>query len=499
MYNTLSQCTVRAKEDCVLWAISRRQFKEAFFKVPLARLERYHKYLDGIELFNMLLENEKRMLANVMVELNFAPGETVYKQGEAASCMYVLFSGELTVEHDGAVVAMLQGSQATIFGQGALLTDDVRESTVSVSASADSEGAKCLSLDRSSFDIILGPLKSLLGSRSQNAQGSVCPPPHERILRKDLKKIGLLGCGSFGAVELFEHIKTGETYALKNISKGYVVKTGMQANVLNEKTVMMALGSQFCIRLYETYNGAQSLYFLMEAALGGELYATYNRKGFHGSVPHAKFYLASAMFALERMHEIRIVYRAIKPEDMLIARDGNCKLCDFGLSKFVIGKTYTVCGTPDYFAPELIASSGHGLSVDWWCWGVLLFELLAGHPPFESASPMQTYAKVMKGINTVSFPTKCQGLVGDLITAMLQQDPSERLACKPGGTGNIKNHAWYSGYDWDSHYMLAMEPPYVPAVSSNKDISNFSARKAAMPKMVAYVDPGTGWEKDFAT
>merc|ERR1719163_678592 len=125
-------------------------------------------------------------------------------------------------------------------------------------------------------------------SNVKAAQGQSVNPndkPREKILRRDLVKIGLLGCGGFGAVELYEHKKTQETYAMKGLSKGYIVKTGMQESVLNEKAILMMTNSIFIIKLYECYNGSQTLYFLMEPALGGELYATYNRKGLHGKEP----------------------------------------------------------------------------------------------------------------------------------------------------------------------------------------------------------------------
>merc|ERR1719277_359686 len=181
----------------------------------------------------------------------------------------------------------------------------------------------------------------------------------EKILQKDLARIGLLGCGGFGTVELFEHKTTKETYALKGLSKGYVLKTGMQDSVMNEKNILVMTNSPFVIKLYETYNGAQSLYFLLELALGGELYATYNRKGLHVSDKHAKFYVAGVVFAFEHCHERHIIYRDLKPENLLLTETGQIKLTDMGLAKFVIGKTFTTCGTPDYFAPEIIASTGH--------------------------------------------------------------------------------------------------------------------------------------------
>merc|ERR1712107_334198 len=118
-----------------------------------------------------------------------------------------------------------------------------------------------------------------------------------------------------------------------------------------------------------------------------------------------------------------------KPENLLLNEHGRPKLADMGLAKFAIGKTYTTCGTPDYFAPELIGSLGHNIGVDWWGLGILIFELMSGHPPFESPYPMQIYSKVMKGINKVHFPQKCQGPCGDLVKALLKKEPSIGWLC----------------------------------------------------------------------
>merc|ERR1712217_163927 len=255
----------------------------------------------------------------------------------------------------------------------------------------------------------------------------------------------------------------GETYAMKGLSKGYIVKTGMQESVMNEKNILMMTNSAFIIKLYECYNGSQTLYFLMEPALGGELYATYNRKGFHGSEKHAKYYIAGVVFAFEHCHERRIIYRDLKPENLLITEHGHLK------------------------------------AVDWWMLGILIFELMSGHPPFESAYPMRIYAKVTKGISKIPSPPKCQGAVGDLIRGLLRNDPSERLPMRPGGTQNIKDHKWFEGFDWQSMFALELEAPYKPVVKSKKDLANFSARKEDMPRQLDYHDPGTGWDKNFAT
>jgi len=270
---------------------------------------------------------------------------------------------------------------------------------------------------------------------------------------------------------------------------------------MNEKNILMMTNSPFVVKLYECYNGKQTLYFLMEPALGGELYATYNHRSFHGREGHARFYGAGIAFAFEHLHERHIIYRDLKPENILLTELGHTKLTDMGLAKFVIGKTYTTCGTPDYFAPEMIGSAGHTNAVDWWAFGILLYELMAGNPPFESEHPLMTYGKIMKGINKICFSPKCQGAVGDLIRALLKNEPSERLPMRPGSIRNLKEHKWYRiiSFDWKALFEGKLEAPYMPLVKSKRDIANFYVRKEDMPRVMEYKDNGSGWDASFAT
>jgi cGMP-dependent protein kinase len=284
---------------------------------------------------------------------------------------------------------------------------------------------------------------------------------------------------------------------MKCLSKGYIVKTHMQDSVMNEKYILQMCNSPFIIRLYATYNGTQTLYFLMEAALGGELYATYNRKGFHGSDKHCKFYAAGVVNSFDYIHERRVIYRDLKPENILMDAKGMFKLTDMGLAKFVIGKTYTTCGTPDYFAPEIIASTGHNKAVDWWTLGILVFELMSGHPPFESNYPMQIYNKVMMGIGKVHFPPKCNGEPGEVIRGLLNKEPAQRLPMRAGGVQNLKTQKWFTTFEWDEFGKQTMRPPFVPVVKNPNDTANFSARPEDRPQQIAYVDDGSGWDRDF--
>mmetsp|Transcript_51117 Transcript_51117/g.119714 ORF Transcript_51117/g.119714 Transcript_51117/m.119714 type:complete len:811 (-) Transcript_51117:95-2527(-) len=508
LYLVPRAASVTAKEAAVLWVIDRIAFKNILMKVSDAKINEYATYLDRVELLHGLLSEEKKAVAKAMVEMHFTKDEVILQQGELGNTFYILYDGEVTVSKDNKEAAKLQASvkekTAQFFGEQALLNNEPRAATVAVTSAQ----AKALALDRDSFNMLLGPLEDIMKRAREGGQrpSMVKPPkgmfvdaPKEKVQRKDLSRVGLLGCGGFGVVELHEHKVTGNCYALKGLSKGYIVKTGMQESVMNEKNILLMTNSPFVIKLYATYNGAQSLYFLLEAAMGGELYATYNRKGFHGSEKHAMYYIAGTVYAFEHLHERRIIYRDLKPENLLLNEFGHTKLTDMGLAKFVIGKTYTTCGTPDYFAPELIASTGHTIAVDWWTLGILTFELMSGHPPFESAYPMQIYSKVMKGISKVPFPPKCQGAVGELIKALLKKEPSERLPCRPGGTNNLKKCEWYKNYNWDAVRDVSMEPPYKPVVKSKKDIANFSARKEDMPRHIEYKDDGSGWDKDFAS
>lgn len=504
LYFTPRAATIVAQTNAVVWVLARQQFKMVLQKGSSDSAGEYVKMLDKVDILAPLKDLEKKRLAEALDDFVFDMGECIFEQGEKGVLFYILTEGEVAVIKDGKEEAILKGSvdKAVYFGERALLTDEPRAATIKVVSAT----AVTLAVDKITFDVLLGPLdelkkrgkdgidtvrKSMLGNTEERKFGL--------IKRSELKKLGLLGCGGFGAVEMVEHTKTGDLYALKALSKGYVVKTGMQKSVMSEKDVQIMCDSHFIVKIFETYNGEQSLYFLLELALGGELYATYNKKGLWGSVSCARFYVAGVVYAFEHMHSKKIVFRDLKPENLLLNTKGMVKLTDMGLAKVVLGKTFTTCGTPDYFAPEIITSKGHNKAVDWWTVGILNYELLAGHPPFESHSPMQIYEKVKKGINKVNFPKACQGKVESLIKGNCNANPAERLPMKKGGIENIQHHPWFSGFNWQEFYDLKMDPPYKPVVKDKKDKGNFSANKDDMPPQINYTDPGTGWDKGFAT
>jgi len=504
LYFAPRAATVVSTTDGSVFKLGRQQFKDIITKANAGTTDEYIKYLNKVPMLDSLKDGEKKQMAENLTDFAFAEGETIFEKGEKGSMFYVLIEGEVSIVQDGKEPRNLKATEGEtpFFGEVALINNEPRVETVKVVSTT----ATALAMDKKSFDMLLGSLEDL-NKRGKEGTADVCKASSGAVDKSrfgqtklaDLNRLGLLGCGGFGAVEMVEHKKTGECYALKALSKGFVLEAGMQTNIMSEKDVQLMCDSTFIVKLHETYNGDQSLYFLLELALGGELYATYNKRNMWGNADCAKFYVAGTVFAFDHLHERKIIYRDLKPENLLLNDLGQVKLTDMGLAKVVVGKTFTTCGTPVYFAPELIGSKGHTEAVDWWTLGILNFELLAGHPPFDAPNPPQIYEKITKGIGKVKFPSMCKGDVESLLKGNCHGNPANRLAMKKGGSHNIKMHDWFAGFDWASFENLKMEPPYKPKIKSKTDLSNFSATMEDMPPQVPYEDPGNGWDADFST
>lgn len=499
LYQAPRAATVVAREASVVWTISRHEFKRVLVATCNEEVVQAIKHLDRVQVLAPLSREQKQAVAKALDEMSFTRGEAIIEQGEVGDSFYIMTQGEVQVLKDGKEQARLT-STATCpqtFGERALLNDEPRAATVVVV----SHSAKALVLDRASFNMLLGPLEEIrkLGG---GVPSPVAPQPDagsDTIRLADLSTIGLLGCGGFGVVELVEHKQDHRTFALKALSKGHVVRLGMQRKVVEEKEIQRICESPFIIRLYETFNESQRLLFLLELAQGGDLYGTYTRKGLHGSEPHARFYSAGVVCAFEHLHKNHIIYRDLKPENVLLTEQGHLKLADLGLAKVLVGKTFTTCGTPDYFAPEVIASKGYSFGVDWWAVGVFVFELLAGHAPFEAPAPLEIFRKVTAGINKVAFPKHIKADAEDLVKALCRKEASQRLPMKKGGVLNLKRHGWFKGFDWHAYERSEAIPPYIPRVNGGRDTSNFAPSKDDMPPQIPYKDDGSGWDRGFAT
>ena len=208
------------------------------------------------------------------------------------------------------------------------------------------------------------------------------------------------------------------------MKKNAIIKLKQIDHVKSEKKVLSIIEHPFIVNLKGTFQTPSHVYMLLDYACGGELFTLLRREGrFANDV--ALFFASEIALAFEYLHNMDIAYRDLKPENLLIDKQGHVKITDFGFAKVVPEKTYTLCGTPEYLAPEIIQSKGHNKNVDWWALGVLVFEMLAGYPPFYDDNPLGIYHKIMDGY--YEFPPHIEPKARDLVKSFLCADTTTRL------------------------------------------------------------------------
>jgi protein kinase A len=295
-----------------------------------------------------------------------------------------------------------------------------------------------------------------------------------KVKIKDFEKLNTVGLGSYGRVCLCKKKKSGKVYVMKILKKNDIIKQKQVDHVYSEYTILSKLKHPFIVQLIGVnFEDPKYIYFILEYIQGGELF-TLLRSNVTFPVPQTKFYIAHIITVFEYLHSKNIVYRDLKPENILINKNGYLKLTDFGFAKQLDSekaKTYTLCGTPEYLAPEIILNKGHGKAVDWWTLGILLFEMLVGIDPFSDDEPMKTYQKILKG--KINFPKEINKDAKSLIKHLLVQDTTKRYGCLKNGVKDILNHRFFDGFDWKNFVYLSMEAPYIPEIKNDEDTSNF--------------------------
>jgi len=237
-----------------------------------------------------------------------------------------------------------------------------------------------------------------------------------------------------------------------------------------KKKILDEIKCPHIVNLVGFFQDNKNLYLVMDYVPGGEMFYHLRRAGrFTDEV--AKFYAAEVVLAWEHLHARNIIYRDLKPENLLINSDGHLKVADFGFAKKIEDRTWTVCGTPEYLAPEIILSRGYGKAVDWWALGVLIYEMLVGYPPFFDDDPYEIYEKIVAC--KIKYPPFLKPAAKDLISNLLQVDLSKRFGNLKDGVDDIKRHKWFADIDWEAMSQLKVKPPFVPVVQGSDDTSNF--------------------------
>lgn len=298
--------------------------------------------------------------------------------------------------------------------------------------------------------------------------------------------IRVVGKGSFGKVFLVREKETSTLYAMKVLKKEYIIRKNQVEHTKTERSVLGYVHHPYIVGLNMAFQTADKLFFVLDYCAGGELFFHLGKVGRFPEV-RARFYAAQIILALEYIHSLDIIYRDLKPENVLLDHKGNVRLTDFGLSKEGVTDHSTgansFCGTPEYIAPEVLLRQGHGRAVDWWSTGALLYEMLCGLPPFYSRNREAMFEKIMRA--DLSFPTFISEAAKDLLKRLLVRDPKGRLGSGEQDADEIKGHPFFQDIDWSRMATGTLPPPWTPAVAGSLDTSLFDAEFTSMMPAVS--------------
>ncbi|CAM0948730.1 unnamed protein product [Alopecurus aequalis] len=346
------------------------------------------------------------------------------------------------------------------------------------------------------------PLENSVNSRTSQLNGKF----KDRTSIEDFEIIKPISRGAFGRVFLAKKRVTGDLFAIKVLKKADMIRKNAVESILAERDILISVRNPFVVRFFYSFTCRENLYLVMEYLNGGDLYSLLRGLGCLDE-DMARTYIAELVLALEYLHSLNVIHRDLKPDNLLISRDGHIKLTDFGLSKVgLINSTddlsgpdvssalvgdhqqthaeqraqkleqrqkQTAVGTPDYLAPEILLGMSHGPTADWWSVGVILFEILVGIPPFNAEHPQTIFDNIMnREIPWPQVPEELSFEAYDLIDKLLIENPVQRLGAT--GAGEVKAHPFFKGINWD---MIArQQAAFIPCTDDEYDTSYFACR-----------------------
>ena len=288
----------------------------------------------------------------------------------------------------------------------------------------------------------------------------------------DFNLLKVVGRGSFGKVYMAKRKSDGRIFAIKTLKKDFIIRNNQVSNTKIERDIMQQVSHPFVVKLHYSFQTSETLYFVTDFLNGGELFFHLCNE-IRFSEDRARFYAAEIVLALQHLHANGIIYRDLKPENVLLDAEGHIKITDFGLSKIKHEEeslTNTFCGTPEYLAPEIILRTGHTFSVDWWSLGMLLYEMISGINPFKqyAMSGNRSRQEILRRVTDrdVEILSGFSDEAADLLSGLLKRDPALRLDLP-----QIKAHAFFESIDWEAAEGRRVEPPFVPQVRSVTDVS----------------------------
>lgn len=463
------------------------------------------RILQSVQILSRLPEAKLAKLASVMRVQAFSDGAYIIRQGEEGSRFYIINEGEVRCTRaapNGHEEELIRLGPQEFFGERALITNEVRKANIIAVGAVE-----CLVLERSSFTSLLNDVQDDIAGemykRQEDAERHSHSHASEKTARhepargpktnyafKDLHVMRTIGTGTFGRVKMVQHKPTGQVCALKCMNKHDVCESHQEKNIMNEKNLLFECSqSVFVLQLLQTYSTPNQIMMLMEFIQGGELWSYIYEKtntvarnplgGFEMSA--VKFYIGNVIMAFKHVHDRGIAYRDLKPENLLVDHLGYVKMIDFGFAKKLphnhkgqmVDKTYTLCGTPEYLAPEIVMSKGYDKSVDYWALGCLLYELLMGKTPFAADYTTKIFQNIVASEKVLRFPAGCDRLLADMVRRLLNPTSAVRLGNLHGGIGDLMKDPFLASYDWAALEARQIRSPYSPPVKDALDASHF--------------------------
>ncbi|KAM4576283.1 cGMP-dependent protein kinase 1 [Odontesthes bonariensis] len=471
LYNCTHTYSVSAQTDSKLWVIDRKSYQTVLIQSGLNHLAHSVELLRSLPFLQSLPEDVIMKMSDHMKETNYADGDYIIRQGSSGDTLYIISKGQVTVtekrpgrEDQGVLTELFERQW---FGEKALWGEDIQTGNVMAVGEVT-----CMVIDRETFkDVINGLVcdcqQDVQRSNKSKVESNEDPALLASSSMSDFQIICTVGVGEFGHVDLVQlksNIK--HIFAMRVLKVRQILNNSQREHIRREGRILMEAHCPFIVRLHKTFRDAEHLYILTEACLGGDLSSLLKNKGYFDDCS-ARFYTACVVEALTYLHCQGVIYRDIKPENVILDERGYAKLIGSRCMKRIeLGKkTWTFCGTLDYMAPEIILNKGHSLCADLWSLGVLVFELLSGGLPFDGSDPMKILSATLHGIDQIEFPKTISKDACGFIRKLCSNSPLERLGSRGNGAiQDIQRHKWFEGFNWDGLSKRTLTPPVIPKV-----------------------------------
>ncbi|OMJ81260.1 hypothetical protein SteCoe_18317 [Stentor coeruleus] len=434
--------------DCDIAEITKQQFEECIgghFEQATANNEALVA-LKRVQVLRGLSQEKLQNLISVLRIQDFEPNDVIVQQNSPGETFYIVKSGRVDVLRDGVLVRTI--TKLDYFGERSVLFNENRTATVVANGNVT-----CWVLHRQDF------LRLVDETIRQNLIKRI-ELQDDNISLRDLVVVKVLGKGMFGNVFLVADKNRSRLYALKTVSRKKIERYEIQENLILERKILLQLDNMFILKLVRTFKDTKRIYFLTEFVRGLDLFDVLRQLNLV-SDRDSKFYAGCLILMFEHLHERDIIYRDLKPENVMVDEEGYPKLIDFGIAKIVQGRTYTVVGTPHYMAPEVIVGKGYSLAADFWSVGIMLYEFVCGGVPFgeEEEDPYVIYEKVIE--RKLIYPSFVDPRLPSkpVIEQLLSKNPAMRTG---GSIANLKSHPWFHGFNWEALANKQMPTPYKP-------------------------------------